>query len=136
MRLWHFWSQEQLRLSVVLQRQETKKSWIFGMGMKCLGEEAQEQELLDWQYKYMGDWSAEDLAQPELIEAPGIQDIKWKEIFDKWGPLICDEKQKEWKYLSEDPGEARRNKVRDHTKESKRQRRERSITKGPGAENV
>jgi hypothetical protein len=50
---------------------------------KCFGEEVQEQELLNAEYKYMGDWSAEDLAQPELIEDPGIQDIKWKELFDK-----------------------------------------------------
>jgi hypothetical protein len=103
---------------------------------KCFGEEVQEQELLNAEYKYMGDWSAEDLAQPELIEAPGIQDIKWKELFDKWGPLVPDKKRKQWKFLSEDPGIARRGKVRDHTKESKKQRRERSITKEPGAENV
>lgn len=96
---------------------------------KCNGETVQEQELLKWEYKYMGDWSAEDLAQPEMIEEPGIQDIKWREIFDKWGPLITAEKRKEWKYLHVDPGKERRDKVRDHTKASKKQRRERTITK-------
>ena len=95
-----------------------------------IGEPETEQELLLPEYKFMGDWSAEQLAQPELIESPGIQDIKWRELFDKWGPLIPVAKRSEWKFTANDPGKKRREGVKDNTKKSKQIRLDRQRTHG------
>ena len=68
------------------------------------------------------------LEEPEVIPPAEVLDIKWKELYNKWGKYIPEEKKKQWKYYSEDPGPARRKLVRKHTKESKTTRKGRTRT--------
>ena len=68
------------------------------------------------------------IADPEPITTSGMVDIKWKELYDKWGKYIPEDKKKEWKYYNEDPGPERRKLVRKHTKESKTTRKGRTRT--------
>jgi len=74
------------------------------------------------------DWGAINFAQPNKIKEPGMQDIKWKELYDKWRPLVPPSKHKDWKFFMEDPGKKRRSTVASNTNESKRLRTERSRT--------
>ena len=62
------------------------------------------------------------------IPPVGLQDIKWIELYDKWRPLIPEDVRPDFKYYAEDPGYARREKVKQHRKDSKKQRAGRSIT--------
>ena len=66
--------------------------------------------------------------RPVIIPPTGISDIKWIELFKKWGPLIPQEKKAEFKYYNEDPGERRRKRVASQSKTSKKQRKDRSHT--------
>jgi hypothetical protein len=68
------------------------------------------------------------LPEPEMIPCTNVLDIKWKELYDKWGKFIPQEKKAEWKYYCEDPGAERRKKVKTHTKESKSTRKQRTRT--------
>jgi len=72
------------------------------------------------------DWSR--ICKPEMMKPPGMKDIKWKELFDKWKPLIPLEKRKEYRYYNEDPGKERRDNVKGNTKASKKARKERTAT--------
>jgi hypothetical protein len=45
---------------------------------------------------------------PELIPPKEMLDIKWLELFDKWGDFVPPEKLKDWKWYSEDPEDERR----------------------------
>jgi hypothetical protein len=82
--------------------------------------------LKDFHGKEDAFWIA--LPRPDVIPPVGIQDIKWKELYDKWGKLIPEEKKKEFVYYNKDPGEDRRKRVAQHTKASKTQRKARSRT--------
>jgi hypothetical protein len=70
-------------------------------------------------------------AMKELFGAPkprvGLQEIKWMELHDKWGPLIPLERRTYY-YIKTPPPQAVRDKVKKHTKDSKKQRQERSRT--------
>jgi hypothetical protein len=68
------------------------------------------------------------LPEPETIPPPGMQDIKWKELFDKWGPIIPPEKKSEFRFYHEDPGPERRKQVKQQQDKAKKQRAERSRT--------
>jgi hypothetical protein len=68
------------------------------------------------------------IGDPEPIPPVEVLDIKWKELYDKWGKYIPVEKKAEWRYYIEDPGPERRKKVKKHTKESKTTRKGRTRT--------
>jgi hypothetical protein len=70
----------------------------------------------------------QQLPEPPTIAPPGLQDIKWRELYDKWGKIIPEEKKLQFKYYHEDPGPERRKQVSQHSKASKMQRAERSRT--------
>ncbi|CAB9505253.1 unknown protein [Seminavis robusta] len=70
----------------------------------------------------------------EGIPAIGVQDIKWIELYDKWGPLIPEDKRKQMKWYHENPGDARREKVKNNRNASKAAKAARTITaNGAGA---
>ena len=73
-------------------------------------------------------WCMRMAAQLYGIPYPGMQDIKWIELYDKWRPLVPEQHRKGFKFFEEDPGPERRAKVKSHTKEAKKQRKERSVT--------
>lgn len=62
------------------------------------------------------------------LKPTGIQDIKWKELHDKWAPLIPEEKKKEWIYYSTDLSSSQRANIAANSKKSKATRQERSRT--------
>jgi hypothetical protein len=80
-------------------------------------------------YKDNEDWIND--AIKELFGTPksrvGLQEIKWLELHDKWGPLIPLERRT-YHYIKTPPPQAVRDKVKKHTKDSKKQRQERSRT--------
>jgi len=65
---------------------------------------------------------------PDVLKHPGMKDIKYKELYDKWRPLIPIEKRKEYKYYNEEPGEVIRGKVKANTKQAKATRSSRTAT--------
>ena len=75
------------------------------------------------------DWIGE--AMEDLFGKPkptvGLQEIKWLELYDKWGPLIPEERRT-YHYIATPPPKSVRDKVKKHTKESKDKRKERSRT--------
>ncbi|CAB9505274.1 unknown protein [Seminavis robusta] len=64
----------------------------------------------------------------DRIDPVGIQDIKWRELYDKWGPLIPAEKKLGLMYYHEDPGVERRNKIKANTKKAKDARKGRTTS--------
>jgi len=73
----------------------------------------------------MAFWKA---LQPAGIPACGLQDIKWLELYSKWGPLIPEQHKKKWQYYRDDPGHERRGKIKENTKKSKEARKNRTRT--------
>jgi hypothetical protein len=90
------------------------------------GAQPKKQELIKPAYKNV-DWTDEAMALLTPKAAVGIQDIKWIELHDKWRPLIPLERQT-YHYIKEAPPPAIRNKVKKHTGEAKKQRKDRSRT--------
>ena len=76
-----------------------------------------------------GQLPAEVRPNPKMIEPKEIADIKWVELYDKWGKLVPPAKKKEWKYFNEDPGPVRRGKVKAERNKAKALRSQRSATK-------
>lgn len=67
--------------------------------------------------------------KPDMLEPPGMKDIKYKELYDKWRPLIPTEKRNQYKYYKDEPGEAIRGKVKANTKAAKAARIGRTSTR-------
>jgi hypothetical protein len=53
------------------------------------------------------------------LPRPGIQDIKWVELYTKYAKLIPEEKRASWKYYNEDPGPEIRSRVSINSMEAK-----------------
>ncbi|CAB9497864.1 expressed unknown protein [Seminavis robusta] len=70
---------------------------------------------------------------PTLLTPPGIADIKWVELYDKWRPLIPPE-SRTIKWFNEDPGLERRNKVSSNSEAARATRAARTKTKVSAAE--
>ena len=88
------------------------------------GQAATQQFLVKAAYRGNQEWYLKD---PEAATAPGLQYInKWKEMNDKWRPLVPQHKWKEWKYFNEDIAVDKRKEVTDHTAASKKQRKGRT----------
>lgn len=62
------------------------------------------------------------------LKPTGIQDIKWKELHDKWKPLVPEEYWKSWKYYATDLSQKQRENIKSNTAKSKAARKERSRT--------
>lgn len=90
----------------------------------AIGEPTKTQEIVKDDYQGI-DWN-ETVMDLQRIPPPGIQDIKWRELYDKWRPLIPEDKRSGLRYFTEDPGKERRQKVKEHTNKSKQQRKDRS----------
>jgi hypothetical protein len=67
-------------------------------------------------------------AVPDELVPPGMPDIKWVELHDKWRPLVPREEHHKWKYFLNDPGPEVRQKVKTHSKKSRTDRKDRSRT--------
>jgi hypothetical protein len=66
--------------------------------------------------------------QPEAIPPAGIQDIKWRELYKKWGAFIPEEKKKEWRYYNEVPPAEKLKAIAKQSKEARTQRKTRTRT--------
>ena len=66
--------------------------------------------------------------QPATIEPVGLQDIKWRELRDKWGVYVPQEKKLQWKYYNEAPPAAMKDAIAKQTKEARKQRKSQSRT--------
>ena len=75
------------------------------------------------------DWAVNMEEELLTIKAPGLPDIKWQELYDKWRPLVPQKKRNSFHYFREDPGLERREKIKAQAKEAQKQCRERSRTK-------
>jgi hypothetical protein len=73
-------------------------------------------------------WMNNHYNETEIDEAPGMKDIKWVELYSKIGKYVPKEKKALWKYYNEDPGAVRKAKVKSQSKQSKKQRNERTVT--------
>ena len=81
----------------------------------------------DWEERSWKDWDGEEaFTLPEVLVAPGLQDIKWLECFKNWGTICPWEKKLLFKYYCEDPGERIRDKVKQNTKKAKSARKNRT----------
>ena len=74
-------------------------------------------EVEDW-YPFLDELST--------IQTLGMPDIKWKELHDKWGPLIPESKKKEYRYYHEDLPADLRAQISTNTKKAQATRKERS----------
>jgi len=63
------------------------------------------------------DWATATFPNP--LPAIKVQDIKYKELYDKWRPLVPEEHHKEWEYFAVDPGPEFRKKVNEASKKRK-----------------
>ena len=70
------------------------------------------------------DWTL--LGKPELIKPPGIQDIKWIELWKKWRPLIPIKDRGTFKFYHEEPTKEVIAAVKAHSKDAKKKRQDRS----------
>jgi hypothetical protein len=66
--------------------------------------------------------------QPQVIPPVGIQDIKWRELYKKWGAFVPEDKKKEWRYYNEVPPEEKMKAVAKQSKEARTQRKSRART--------
>ena len=65
------------------------------------------------------------LQKPQPLKIPGIKYLTWKELFDKWKPVVPPDKWSQWKYFSEDLPKTKRTAIKDNTKASKTTRKAR-----------
>jgi hypothetical protein len=66
--------------------------------------------------------------QPSPIPVVGLQDIKWKELHDKWAKYVPEKKKKEWRYYHEAPPKDKIEAVAKQSKEARQQRKKRART--------
>ena len=93
---------------------------MVGLGMPLRGEPAVSQEMLKPGFVDDDKWF---LKTPEPLSIPGMQYIKWKELFNKWKPVVPPGKWEQWKYFSEDIPTTKRAAISANTKASKKTRK-------------
>jgi hypothetical protein len=74
------------------------------------------------------DWYEGFVDSLDTLPRPGIQDIKWVELYAKYAKLIPEEKRSEWRYYNEDPGPEIRSRVSKNSMEAKAIKRKRTST--------
>ena len=90
------------------------------------GEEDKVQSLVKVAFRDDNEWYLKD---PQQAVPPGLQYIKWKEMNDKWRPLVPQDRWKEWKYFDEDIQPEKRKEVTEHQTAAKKQRKGRGRIK-------
>eukprot|EP00797_Seminavis_robusta_P031126 Sro669_g184460.1 n/a (118) ;mRNA; r:4654-5007 len=65
---------------------------------------------------------------PEASKPTGIKDIKWKELYEKWGKVVPQEKKKGFKYYEEAPSAEKLAAIKEHTKQARELRQSRQAT--------
>ena len=71
------------------------------------------------------DWAAK-IECLELTPAPGLQDIKWSELYYKWAKFIPEDRRKGFHYFNEKPPKEVTERVRNQSKAAKEARTKRS----------
>ena len=69
-------------------------------------------------------WPAYDAAIPKELPIPGMPDIKWLELYDKWRHLIPTIYHNDFKYYCINPGPDIRKKLKANAKASKKQKKD------------
>ena len=87
------------------------------------GAQVERQTLVLKQYQDV-DWSP--LLQLDVIPPPGLPDIKWNELYAKWGRFIPEEKKSSFKYYSLQPPATVKKKIAEQTAMAKKAREKRS----------
>jgi hypothetical protein len=73
-----------------------------------------------------------DAQTPIAIPRVGLPDIKWIELYHKWGRFVPDDKKKQWRYYRDAPPKKVRARVAKKNKEARQQRQQRSRTDHDG----
>ena len=92
---------------------------------ECDGAEAVSKVFIRKDYRDLDDWCLEE---PQTIDKPGLQDIKWVELYKHWRPLVPQEHHNDYEYFKNDPGSERLDAVRKHSRDARSQRATRSRT--------
>ena len=66
--------------------------------------------------------------QPMTMDSGGLPDIKWKELYGKWGKFIPVKAKKQWRYYSEQPPQSKLQAISKQSKEAWQQRKQRVRT--------
>jgi hypothetical protein len=66
----------------------------------------------------------------EVIPPPGLPDIKWNELYYKWGRFVPEDKKQGLIYFSKEPPVSVKRKIAEQTAEAKKARRKRTRTTG------
>jgi hypothetical protein len=66
--------------------------------------------------------------EPATIDSVGLQDIKWRELHDKWGTYVPEEKRQQWRYYTEAPPKVMKDAIAKQSKEARKQRKSRTRT--------
>jgi hypothetical protein len=74
------------------------------------------------------DWNLE--MNLEVIPLPGLPDIKWNELYYKWGRFVPEDKKQGLIYFSKEPPLSVKRKIAEQTAEAKKARRKRTHTTG------
>jgi hypothetical protein len=73
-------------------------------------------------------WMNSHYTESEIEDPPGMKDIKWVELYSKIGKYVPENKRREWYPYHIDPGTVRKDLVKNQAKQSKKQRKERTVT--------
>ena len=65
----------------------------------------------------------------EVVPEPGMPDIKWVELYKKWGKFVPEDKKKKFKYYHEKPPETIATQVKEASKAAKDARKARTKSK-------
>jgi hypothetical protein len=109
----------------------TKNDGNSMFAKQCDGNDEDEVEFKMVKPKYTAavyDTAFWKALQPEVIPAVGLQDIKWKELYHKWGKYVPEDIKPQWRYYSEAPPKVLIDKVAKQSKEARQQRKERTRT--------
>ena len=71
------------------------------------------------------DW-AEKIDSLEVTPPPGLQDIKWSELYYKWAKFVPEDKRNGFRYFVEKPPKEVTARVRSQSKQAKEARAKRS----------
>ena len=62
----------------------------------------------------------------QTIPAPGLANIKWNELYSKWGKFIPEHRKRGFKYYTEEPPATLKRSIADQSKAAKAARAKRS----------
>jgi hypothetical protein len=94
---------------------------------ECDGSDVEEKLMIKKAYRDKDSTFWNEL-QPTSIPPISLQDITWIEMHDKWGRFIPPDKKKQWRYYNEKPPPEVYQRVKKHSKASKKTRQDRTRT--------